>query len=218
MRQKLTPHYAIGCKRVLISNDYYPALQQPNVALETAGIARIDAEGVILNNGERVDLDLLVVATGFEATELPIAQRIHGEDGVCLADQWRGGGQAFACTAVAGFPNLFMMLGPNTGLGAGSMIFMVETQINYIRGAVDFIFERQAVVNPDAAAQQTYVESIYRRSAGTVWVEGGCSSWYLHPQSGKLTALWPDFMTQFRKENGSFSPQGYRVSRLAEGA
>ncbi len=218
LRQKLTPHYAIGCKRVLISNDYYPALQQPNVSLETAGISRIDAEGVILKNGERVDLDLLVVATGFEATELPIAQRIHGENEVCLAEQWRGGGQAFACTAVAGFPNLFMMLGPNTGLGAGSMIFMVETQINYIYGAVDFIFERQAVVNPDAAAQQAYVESIYRRSAGTVWVEGGCSSWYLHPQSGKLTALWPDFMTQFRKENGSFSPQGYRIGRLAEGA
>ncbi|AZY47886.1 flavin-containing monooxygenase [Bordetella avium] len=212
LRQKLTPHYAIGCKRVLISNDYYPTLQRSNVALETAGIARIDADGVILKNDERVDLDLLVVATGFEATELPIAQLIRGQGGVLLADQWQAGGQAFACTAVSGFPNLFLMLGPNTGLGAGSMVFMIETQINYIQGAVDFILDSGAVVDPDPQAQQAYVESIYRRSAGTVWLEGGCSSWYLHPESGRLTALWPDFMTQFRKENGSFSAQGYQVS------
>ena len=213
LRAKLTPHYAIGCKRVLISNDYYPTLQQPNVSLETAGIARIDESGVIRKNGERVDLDLLVVATGFEATELPIAQVIYGERGSRLADQWRSGGQAFACTAVSGFPNLFLMLGPNTGLGAGSMIFMIETQIGYIKGAVDYIFDQEAVVNPDPAAQREYVDSIYRRSEGTVWVAGGCSSWYLHPESGKLTALWPDFMTQFRKENGTFSPEGYQVSR-----
>ncbi|AWP83940.1 flavin-containing monooxygenase [Bordetella bronchiseptica] len=215
LRAQLTPHYAIGCKRVLISNDYYPALQQPNVALETAGIARIDEQGVVLKSGGRVDLDLLVVATGFEAAELPIAERIHGRQGRRLSDQWRAGGQAFACTAVSGFPNFFLMLGPNTGLGAGSMIFMVETQINYIKGAVAFIFEHGAIVDPDPDAQRDYVESIYRRSAGTVWLDGGCSSWYLHPQSGKLTTLWPDFMTQFRKENGTFSRQGYQVALRA---
>ena len=193
------PHYAIGCKRVLISNDYYPALQQPNVALETAGIARIDEQGVVLKSGGRVDLDLLVVATGFEAAELPIAERIHGRQGRRLSDQWRAGGQAFACTAVSGFPNFFLMLGPNTGLGAGSMIFMVETQINYIKGAVAFIFEHGAIVDPDPDAQRLCREHL-PASAGTVWLDGGCSSWYLHPQSGKLTTLWPDFATQFRKE------------------
>ncbi|WP_066736049.1 NAD(P)/FAD-dependent oxidoreductase [Cupriavidus sp. D384] len=212
LREKLTPQYAIGCKRILISNDYYPTLQKENVALEISGIASMDENGVILKSGERVDLDLLVVATGFEAADLPIAEVIHGTNGLALAEKWKSGGQAFACTSVAGFPNFFFMLGPNTGLGAGSMVFMIETQINYIREGINYVFENEVTVDPNAAAEREYVEGIYRRSAGTVWVEGGCSSWYLHPSNGKLTTLWPDFMTQFRKENGSFSPRGYEIS------
>lgn len=215
LREKLTPHYAIGCKRILISNDYYPALTQPHVDLETTAIERIDETGVVLRNGERVELDLLVVATGFEATELPIAEVIHGTGGQSLAHKWKDGGHAFACTTVSGFPNFFFMLGPNTGLGAGSMIFMIETQINYIREGVNYIAERQVVVEPQAQAESDYVKSIQRRSQGTVWVSGGCSSWYLHPTSGKLTALWPDFMSQFRKENGSFQTEGYSVRSSA---
>ncbi len=211
LRKKLTPHYAIGCKRILISNDYYPSLMQSNVDLETAGIERIDETGVILKNGEKVELDLLVVATGFEATELPIAELIHGVDGQSLAQKWKNGGYAFACTTVSGFPNFFFMLGPNTGLGAGSMIFMIETQINYIREGANYVLERGVVAEPDAQAEIDYTDSIQRRSQGTVWVSGGCSSWYLHPTSGKLTALWPDFMSQFRKENGSFSAEGYHI-------
>jgi cation diffusion facilitator CzcD-associated flavoprotein CzcO len=211
LRAKLTPAYSIGCKRILISNDYYPTLAKDHVSLSTEGIESVDARGVILRSGERVDLDVLVVATGFEATDLPIAELIHGAEGQTLANKWKDGGQAFRCTTVSGFPNLFMMLGPNTGLGAGSMIFMIETQVKYIAEAVDFIAERGAVVDPDPVAESDYVESIQKRSIGTVWVAGGCSSWYLHPSSGRLTALWPDFMSQFREENGSFSPIGYRV-------
>ena len=211
LRKKLTPHYSIGCKRILISNDYYPSLTRPNVALETSGIAGIDESGVILQSGERVELDLLVVATGFEATELPIAELIHGAGGMRLSEKWKDGGSAFACTTVSGFPNFFFMLGPNTGLGAGSMIFMIETQINYIREAANFVIDQRVVVEPEAEAESDYADSIQQRSKGTVWVSGGCSSWYLHPTSGKLTALWPDFMTQFREENGSFTTHGYSV-------
>ncbi len=211
MRKQLTPHYAIGCKRILISNDYYPTLMQPNVDLETAGIERIDETGVILKNGEKIELDLLVVATGFEATELPIAELIHGTGGQSLAQKWQDGGYAYACTTVSGFPNFFFMLGPNTGLGAGSMIFMIETQINYIREGANYLLENGVVAEPDAQAETDYADSIQRRSQGTVWVAGGCSSWYLHPTSGKLTALWPDFMSQFRKENGSFRTEGYNI-------
>ncbi|MFT0544946.1 flavin-containing monooxygenase [Allopusillimonas ginsengisoli] len=215
LRQDLTPDYAIGCKRILLSNDYYPTLTQPNVSLQTAGISHIDKHGVVLKNQDRVDLDLLVVATGFEAADLPIAELIHGVDGESLAEKWKDGGQAYACTTVSGFPNLFMMLGPNTGLGAGSMIFMIETQINYIKGGIGFICDNAALIEPEAKAQHRYVESIYQRSGGSVWLEGGCSSWYLHPRSQRLTTLWPDFMTQFRKENGSFSPDGYQVTTRA---
>ena len=212
LREKLTPKYAIGCKRILISNDYYPTLMQPHVALCTDGIESVDGNSIVLRSGERVDLDLLVVATGFEATDLPIAELIHGLNGQRLSEKWRDGGQAFACTTVSGFPNLFMMLGPNTGLGAGSMLYMIETQINYIKEAADYLTENQIILNPSPAAEKEYVESIYQRSAGTVWVDGGCSSWYLHPKSGRLTALWPDFMSQFRHENGTFSPNGYLIS------
>lgn len=112
LRQKLTPHYEIGCKRILISNDYYPTLQQENVSLETHGISEIDEHGIVLKNGERIDLDLIVVATGFEATDLPIASVIHGSNGIRLADKWEMGGQAYACTTVSGFPNFSSCLAP----------------------------------------------------------------------------------------------------------
>jgi cation diffusion facilitator CzcD-associated flavoprotein CzcO len=211
LRAKLTPHYQIGCKRILISNDYYPAVQQPNVTIETSGIAAVDQTGVITRSGEHIDLDILVVATGFEAAELPIAEVIYGTNGELLADHWRNGGKAYACTAVAGFPNLFVMLGPNTGLGAGSILFMVETQIGYIKDALGYIAETGLIVEADSAREDAYVESIYERSKGSVWTAGGCESWYLHPRSHKLTTLWPDFMSQFRIENGTFRPEGYRV-------
>ena len=104
-----------------------------------------------------------------------------------------------------------MMLGPNTGLGAGSMIYMVETQIEYIRGALEYLFESGKIIEPDREAQEAYVKSIHDRAERTVWITGGCQSWYLHPRSGKLTAIWPDYMSQFRKENGTFATKGYMV-------
>ncbi|MFE7417022.1 flavin-containing monooxygenase [Rhodococcus sp. NPDC057529] len=212
LREKLTPHFEVGCKRILISNDYYPAISQDNVTLATAGIASIDTTGVVLANGEHVDLDVLVVATGFEAADLPIAKVIRGRNAEVLSEQWQEGGKAFACATVNGFPNLFVMLGPNTGLGAGSIIYMVETQIDYIRGGIEAILRDDLVIEPDPATQEAYVQSIYERSEGSVWVAGGCSSWYLHPRSGRLTTLWPDFMSQFRRENGTFDLASYQVS------
>ncbi|WNI14265.1 flavin-containing monooxygenase [Actinacidiphila sp. ITFR-21] len=213
LRARLTPDYAIGCKRILISNDYYPTLALPHVDLVTEGIARIDAQGVRTQDGRQTELDLLVVATGFEATDLPIAHRIVGRDAALLADHWAEGGRAFACTTVSGFPNLFVMLGPNTGLGAGSIIFMVETQIAYIKEALDFVVANDVTLEPDPDAEQAYVAGIDQRSQGTVWLTGGCRSWYVHPRSGRLATLWPDFMTQFRAENGSFTPDGYRIEQ-----
>lgn len=209
LRRKLTPDYEIGCKRILISNDYYPALQRSNVLLETSGIERVRESGIVTRDGVLHEFDAIILATGFEATDLPIAEVIHGHGGTRLAESWRDGPEAFACTSMTGFPNFFMMLGPNTGLGAGSMVYMAETQTNYIREALNYLLERQIAIEPDADAQRDYVGSIDLRSQGTVWVAGGCKSWYLHPSSGKLTALWPDFMRQFRAENGRFSPRGY---------
>lgn len=210
---KLTPKYEIGCKRILISNDYYPALGRPDVRLETKAIDRVEPDAVLTVDGERILLDALIFATGFEANDPPIAHAIHGRDGRSLAEHWQNGGQAFACTCVHGFPNLFMMLGPNTGLGAGSMVYIAESQVNYVREALSFIAREGVIIEPNKEDQNAYAEDIYARAEGSVWTAGGCSSWYLHPKSGKLTSLWPDFMHQFRVENGCFSQQGFDLER-----
>lgn len=211
LRRKLTPDYEIGCKRILLSNDYYPALQKPGVLLETTGIELFDENGVVCTDGTRHELDAVVMATGFEATDLPITNVIYGKDDRCLADDWATGPRALNCTAVSGYPNLFMMLGPNTGLGAGSMVYMIETQAAYIMQALDYILSNGCVIEPDAQAEAEYVSDLHARSEGTVWLAGGCKSWYIHQPSGRLTALWPDFMHRFREENGTFSPAGYLV-------
>lgn len=206
--EKLTPTYEIGCKRILISNDYYPALTQPNVEVHTGGVERIEGSSVITADG-RVDLDILVCCTGFEAVDLPIAQRVIGRGGVLLADRWSRGGRAYACTTVAGFPNLFVMLGPNTGVGAGSIVYMVETQISYIEQAVRYLEETDSVIEVSEELEELYVSSVDARAVGSVWTSGGCSSWYVDQRSGRLSTLWPDFMSQFRSENGTFNPDVY---------
>lgn len=209
LRRRLTPDYEIGCKRILISNDYFPALQKPNVRLDTAGITAVTADGIVSRDGKEETFDAIVLATGFEATDLPIAEHIFGRGARKLADQWDEGAKAYDCTSISGFPNLFMMLGPNTGLGAGSMVYMAETQAGYIHQALSHILENDIVIEPEARAEEEFVNDLYERSEGTVWVAGGCKSWYLHPKSQKLTALWPDFMHRFRIDNGKFSQEGY---------
>lgn len=207
--EQVTPDYTIGCKRVLLSNDWYPTLMREDVTLETTGIERILPSGVQLRDGRTHDLDALVLSTGFEATDLPIAHRLTGRDGVLLADQWAEGGQAFASVAVHGFPNLFLMNGPNSGLGAGSVVFIIETQIAYILGAIRHLLGGSAPLEVSRHAEEEYVADVRRRAEGTVWLSGGCASWYVDPRSGRLTTLWPDMMSRYRAENGRFDPAPY---------
>jgi cation diffusion facilitator CzcD-associated flavoprotein CzcO len=211
-RALLTPDYAIGCKRILISNDYYPVFSRANVRLDTSGIERFTPTGIVTSAGKAVDVDVVIMSTGFQATDLPIAHRIRGRDGNLLAETWSHGGEAYATTAVHGYPNLFIMNGPNAGLGAGSIIFIVESQIDYIVGALDFMAERNVgTLEATAQAQRDFVEGVQERAQGTVWVSGGCSSWYLDSRNGHLTTLWPDFMSRFRRENGVFRSAGYAL-------
>ncbi|MFI7481604.1 flavin-containing monooxygenase [Kocuria sp. M1R5S2] len=212
LMRKVTPDYEVGCKRILISNDWYPALERDDVSLETSLIERMTPDGAVLTDGREEPLDVLVLSTGFEASDLPIAYRIFGRGGRSLAGHWaEAGEQAYACTTVTGFPNLFVMLGPNTGLGAGSIIFMVETQAQYILEAVGYMTANGVrSLEVPRSAEEHYARSLVERSEGTVWVSGGCKSWYLD-RNGRLTTLWPDFMTEFRRENGSFRPEAYVV-------
>lgn len=216
LRAKLTPDYQIGCKRILISNDYYPAVSQEHVNVETAAIGSLHSSGVELVNSESIDLDVIVVATGFEATDLPISHRIYGRSSQLLADHWAEGRGAFDCSTVNGFPNLFVMLGPNTGLGAGSIIHMVESQMQYISSGIDYILDNDVAIEPEPEREERFLEDLEKRALKTVWVNGGCQSWYLHPISGKLSALWPDFMHRFRRENGVFNQSNYVTSDVFE--
>ncbi len=211
LREQLTPDYMIGCKRILISNDYYPTFLRENVALETSGIVEVTETGIRTNDGE-VELDALVLCTGFEAADLPITHRIFDEHGRSMAESWTQGGAAFACSTVAGYPNLFIMNGPNSGLGAGSIIFIIESQIRYILGALDYMAEADAsVIEITQEAQDRFIASVDARAEDTVWLNGGCHSWYVDHRYGRLTTVWPDFMHKFRREAGTFRPDEYIV-------
>lgn len=211
LRDKLTPDYMIGCKRILISNDYYPTFLRDNVRLETSGIVEVTESSIITADGEH-ELDALVLCTGFEASDLPITHRIFDEQGRSMAEAWTQGGAAFACSTVAGYPNLFIMNGPNSGLGAGSIIYIVESQIQYILGALEFLESSGAeTLEITQEAQDRFVASIDERAQNTVWLNGGCQSWYVDARYGRLTTVWPDFMHKFRRESGRFFPDEYLV-------
>ncbi|MFC7411320.1 flavin-containing monooxygenase [Hydrogenophaga atypica] len=211
LRQALTPDYEIGCKRVLISNDYFPALTRENVRLEASALARVEGSVAISARGERFELDVLVCATGFEATRPPFAKLIHGRDGVNLDDHWSRGMQAYDSIAVHGYPNLFIINGPNTGLGHNSVVYIIEAQVDYILGALDHAGQNGlAVLEADAQAEADYMDALDTRAQGTVWLAGGCKSWYVDERSRRLTLVWPDYAYAFREANGRFHPEGYR--------
>ncbi len=209
LRARLTPDYTIGCKRILISNDYLPALTRSNVDLVTSRLAQAGADWVQAADGTRRVVDTVIFGTGFHVTDMPIAARIHGRQGRTLADVWTDGAQAHRGTTVAGFPNLFMLVGPNTGLGHSSMIYMIECQVAYTIDALRYLHRTgAAAVEVRPQAQVAYNEVVQRRMDGTVWTTGGCASWYLDAQ-GHNTTLWPTFTWRFRRATRRFQPAEY---------
>jgi cation diffusion facilitator CzcD-associated flavoprotein CzcO len=213
LRALLTPTYEIGCKRVVISDDFYPALTRANVTLEPAALHHFDGDVAVSRAGGRHALDAVVLATGFLSTRPPIAQRVTGRDGVRLGDRWVEGMFAFASTTVHGFPNMFVLDGPNASLGHNSAVHMIETQINYVLGALDHLSaEPSAALDVSLVAERSYVATLAEMSAGTVWLDGGCNSWYVDERSGKLTLLWPGSARSFRDANGTFDPRPYQLT------
>jgi cation diffusion facilitator CzcD-associated flavoprotein CzcO len=213
LRDRLTPRYEIGCKRVLLSNDFYPTLASRTVHLEPSPLAVVEGGAAIAENGAEHDVDVLVFATGFQTTRPPFAARVFGRDGLALSERWSGGMVAHASTTVAGFPNLFVIDGPNASLGHNSAVHMIETQIGFVLSALDHLeIVGGDVLEVTREAEDAYVAELDRRSADTVWLTGGCTSWYVDDRSHRLTLLWPDFAFAFRAEAGSFDPDGYRVS------
>jgi cation diffusion facilitator CzcD-associated flavoprotein CzcO len=209
LRARLTPRYRIGCKRIVPSNEWYPALTQPNVNVVTSAIERVTAAGIATADGAHHDADAIVYATGFHVTDLPFARRVVGDGGEVLSERWAGSPQAYKGTAVPGFPNLFMVLGPNTGLGHNSIVYMIESQIAYL---VDAMRRMRADgihavdVRPEAYAR--WNAAIQRRMPGTVWNSGGCASWYIDA-NGLNTAIWPDYTWRFRRLTRRFDLEAY---------
>ncbi len=199
LRARLVPSYRIGCKRILVSDDYYPAIGQPNVSLITDDIAMITADGIRTSDGSEHPADVIILGTGFRATDPPLAPYIIGRDGRSLAAAWRGSPNAYMSTTEAGFPNLFLLLGPNAGVGHTSVLLIAEAQIEHVMRLLRAMDERSAgAVAPTAEAQRRYVEWVDGRLATTVWNRGGCGSWYLD-RNGRNSALWPDGIRAFRR-------------------
>jgi cation diffusion facilitator CzcD-associated flavoprotein CzcO len=209
LRRKLTPDYTMGCKRILISDDYYPALGQPNVDVVTDGIREVRARSIVDSNGVEREVDTIVFGTGFHVTDMPAAKIVRGRDGRTLAEAFEGSPKAHRGTTFAGFPNLFMMVGPNTTLGHSSMVFMIESQINYVMSALQMMRrDGVAALEPTADAQAAWNASIDERLEGTVWNAGGCRSWYLD-ETGRNSTLWPGFTWPFREATRRFDPTEY---------
>ena len=214
LREAVTPDYQIGCKRILISNTWYPTLDRDDVELVTDPIAEITPTGIVTRDGTARQIDCLIVATGFHTTDQPIAHHVKGRAGRTLADVWAEHGMAsYKGTTTAGFPNLFQIVGANTGLGHSSMVFIIESQIAYIVSALRQMATRGiAAVEPQPAAQAAWNADVQRRMRRTVWNTGGCASWYLDDH-GRNTTLWPRTTFAFRRLLRTFDLDRYVVTR-----
>ena len=214
LREKITPDYRPGCKRLLLSNDYYPAIQQPNVELVTEKIIEVTPTGVVTADGAEHQVDTIIFGTGFHVTDNPVADRLRGTDGRTLAEHWQEtGAQAYLGTTVPAFPNLFLLAGPNTGIGHTSLVVMIEAQLAYLVDALRTMDETGArSVEVSRAVFRAWSSEIQRKAGRTVWNTGGCASWYLD-REGRNTALWPDHTFRFVRRTRRFDAADYELSR-----
>jgi cation diffusion facilitator CzcD-associated flavoprotein CzcO len=212
LRRRLTPDYEIFCKRIILSNRWYPAIQEPNVELVSSGVEELRERSIVGRDGVEREIDTLILATGFKPAELPIAGRIRGREGRSLAEVWGGSPEAYLGSTIAGFPNLLFLYGPNTNLGHSSIVHVLESQIAYaldalrtmrLRGAAEFD------VRPEA--QAAYNEELQERLAKTVWNTGGCGSWYFD-RNGRNSIQWPGFTFEYRHRTRKFDAAAYRLA------
>ncbi|MEU8434274.1 NAD(P)/FAD-dependent oxidoreductase [Streptomyces sp. NPDC029216] len=219
LRAKLTPSYRIGCKRILLSSEYYPALARPDVDLVASGLKEVRGSVLVAADGTETEADAIIFGTGFHVTELPVAERVIGADGQTLADTWKNGMQALRGATAAGFPNWMTIIGPNTGLGNSSMILMIESQLNYM---ADYLRQlsllgdgrggRTALAARPSAVNQ-WNRHVQARMERTVWNTGGCTSWYLDA-AGRNTTVWPGTTGEFRRATLTVDLAEYEVVRV----
>lgn len=214
LRAKLTPDYRIGCKRILLSSTYYPALTRPNVDVVAGGLSEVRGSTLVAADGSEAQADVIVFGTGFHVTDMPIADRVVGADGRTLAESWKGGMQALRGASAAGFPNWMTIIGPNTGLGNSSMILMIESQLNYMADylrQLDVLGGR-AALDARPSAVHAWNRRVQDRMKRTVWSTGGCTSWYLDA-NGRNTTVWPGTTAEFRRATRRVDLAEYEVLR-----
>lgn len=214
LRARLTPDFTIGCKRVLLSSTYYPALTRPNVTLHSReqGIAEIDETGITTTDGQHIEVDLIVWSTGYDATDGVVSYPVTGRQGVQLKDVWSEYPRAYLGTSLPDFPNLFIVTGPNTGIGHTSALFIIEAQMNYILDCIHTLQSkglRSIEVRPDA--ERTYTAMIHREMERTVWKSGGCHSWY-QSKSGHVIAIFPGFSFSYYRLTRALKPADHILS------
>ena len=212
LRAALTPDHEIGCKRVLFANDYYPALTKPNTHLETEKITAITPGGVRTADGVEHPADVIVYGTGFATQQFLGPIEITGLDGRGLAAAWAEGARAYLGITVPGFPNLFLMYGPNTNLGSGSIIYMLERQARYIRQLVDRISTRPSYVDVRPEVEQAYDTEIQRRLADSVWTT--CANWYRGP-GGRVASNWPGLVSEYHRRTKTVDPDDFRTVEVS---
>jgi cation diffusion facilitator CzcD-associated flavoprotein CzcO len=215
LRAKVTPDYTIGCKRILLSCDYYPALQRPNVELVTGKITEITENAVVTADGTAYEADVIIYGTGFDVIESVTALHVTGRDGRKLTPQTLA---AYHGITLAGFPNYFMLLGPNTLLGHTSVVFMIESQVQHIMSCLRRVARDHAdAIEVSEPAVRRYQAGLQRRLRRAVWSEGGCSSWYLDADGINRT-LWPGFTFEYWARTRRARRSAYAVTPASAGS
>jgi cation diffusion facilitator CzcD-associated flavoprotein CzcO len=214
LRERLMPDYAMGCKRILISDDWYPTLQRPNVEVVSDPIASVELDRIVTADDVERPVDAIILATGFRSTEFLAPMTITGLGGRDLNEVWREGPEAYLGLTVSGFPNLFILYGPNTNLGVGSIIYMLECQIAYVLDAIRELGRagaRYLDLRPEV--QRAFNAELQRRLENTVW-QAGCSNWY-QTDSGRITNNWPGLTLEYRRRTRRVDLNDYRVAPAA---
>ena len=213
LRAKVTPDYTIGCKRILLSSDYYPTLSKPHVDVVTEKITEITETGLVTADGTEYEADVIIYGTGFKVTDALAEQHIIGRDGQKIQEAWADGIEAHHGITIAGFPNLFMLLGPNTGLGHNSVVFMIESQVQHVLSCLRLLTEEKAgSIEVRPSAQRKFNDRMQRRLSKAVWSEGGCKSWYLD-EHGVNRTLWPGFTFEYWARTRNARGRDYELSR-----
>jgi cation diffusion facilitator CzcD-associated flavoprotein CzcO len=209
--KKVEPGYTIGCKRILPSNHWYRALSRDDVELVTEAIAEVRERSIVTEDGTEREVDAIIFGTGFNVVDMPVARYVRGRGGRTLEESWEGSPRAYLGSTVPGFPNLFMLLGPNTGLGHSSMVYMIESQVGYVTDALRTMRKHGAdIAEVKREAADRFNSALDKRMEGTVW-STGCSSWYLD-DTGRNATLWPDWTFRFRQRSGRFDASHYELT------